>query len=211
MDQLGINIMKDNFDYNNYSRKKELFYCTVAFSKKIREPLILRFLILLGKYYPNYLICKDPCEQQLDWKDFVEKKSLKIEKGRDLTFEISPPLYIQAGEGELKCPSINNGFEFVFNEGVHQKKNFLLFNLYADLFTDKVYVFKEGRYIEENQSIAASKNRKLLSSFLKAMESFLDGEIIEFITDNHLTSESIFKYGIKEDAEHITEHMNLRN
>jgi hypothetical protein len=207
MDQNGIDMSCD-FYINVYNRKKELFYCTFKFSKILEESLMIKFLILLAKYYPDYYICSDTDEDKAKWKDFVINTNFKFEKNKGEFFYISPPVHVQKNS-DTTSVYIKDGFTFSFSWDRKKECYNLLFDLYIDLFTNKIYLMKEGKYLEEDQSIAAAKNRKALSNCLEAIEKFFEGEIIEYITDYHLTPNSVYKYGIKEDASHKTDHIDF--
>lgn len=183
-----------------YTRKKELFYCTIKFSKALDESLLLKVFILLDKFYPKYLLSGDSDEEGKDWKEYLIKSNFT-----DIiweTFYISPPFFLQKGN-DTKLALIRDGISFSFFKGNTGEQNSLLINLYADLVTDKVLMVNETGYYEEDQSLAAPKNRVVLANCLKNIENFLEGDIVEYITDYHLTPDSIYKYGIKEIARHI--------
>lgn len=207
MAQNGID-MDSNSNINLYSRKKELFYCLFEFNKTLDEALIIRFLILLDKLFPEYELYVDFKEVLSGWRDLILKNRFKFDKSRLMTFYIAPPFYIQESE-VVKIYHIKDGVTFSFAWDKTKECYNLIFNLYADVVTDKVYFLQRGKYIEKNQSVAAKKNRKLLSDCLKETEKFLSGEIIEYFIGYHLAKDSGYKYGIKENARHITDHMDF--
>lgn len=207
MDQPGIK-KTDSDEIDVYSRKKELFYCTFCFQQRIDEAFILRLLILLEKYYPGYALYSNYNKSQKEWKEFALDKSFKRGIKEVQAFYVSAPFYYQKNN-ELNVALIKESFKFSFRKDSKNNDNLLLFDLYADLVTDTVYLTSTDGYYAEDQSLAAAKNRERLSTCLKSIEDFLEGKIIEYVTDYHLTPDSVYMYGIKENARHITDHMNL--
>ena len=208
MDQFGIS-MSSNFDISVFSRKKELFYCTLEFSKKLDESLFIKFLVLMSKYYSDFHVYSESIDDKLGWKDFVIGNKFEFNKDNGCSLRISPIVYVQNND-EVLFIAVNNGIVVTFSWDSKKDCFNLLLDYYADVVTDKVYFFKEGRYCEKDQSIAAKKNRKILADWLKGVERLLDGEIVEYITDNHLTKDSVYKYGIVENARHITDYMGFK-
>jgi len=209
MDQYGTDMELDR-SINAYSRKKELFYCTIKFKKNFDEVLLIKSMILLNKFYPGYEIYDDSDinEVLLNWQELVLKRTFTFDKEGLKTFYVAAPFYIQ-NDNEVMICKVRDGI--TFSIGWDDKGNCFdfIFNLYADVITNKVYFYESGKYIEKDQSKAAKKNREILCDFLKALEDFLEGEIIESISDNYLAPDSVYKYGIKENARHITDHMNF--
>jgi hypothetical protein len=181
-----------------YCRKKELFYCTFRFNKALDEMLLLKLLILVDKYYPAYSIGTQYESPKMVWNDFAVNTSFKAAEWMNKSLCFKAPFYLQ-NEDELEIIDLNDGFRFAFHNDLNGQ-NYLLFNLYADIFTDILYIPTETGYFEEDQKMAASKNRRVLSDCLKSIEALLNADIIEFFTDYYLTPGSIYKYGIKEDA-----------
>jgi hypothetical protein len=211
-DQLGIE-MNSNFNINVYSRKKELFYCLFEFTRNLDEALVIKFLILMDMFYPSYQLwlCSSSSTDNtpVDWKGLVLYSSLIFNKNRSITFYLTPPFYLQRGS-EIEIHRIKEGISVDFSWNNKKDCYVCIFNLFADLVTNTIYLVNDEGYYGEDQSLAAPKNRMVLSRCLKATEDLLGGEIVEYITDNHLTPDSVYKYGIKEDARHITEHMDIR-
>lgn len=207
MDQFGTRMDK-KFNINAYTRKKELFYCTLEFSRTLDESLISRFLALMSEYYSNYYVSTDYQGHKVAWESFLINFTFEFDKGKGYYLHISPIVYIQRKD-EMLFTSANDGIVLSFSWDSKKECFNLLLDFYADVVTDKIYFFENGKYYEEDQSIAASKNRRILTNFLKAVEVFLEGEIVECITDNYLTKDSVYKYGVTEDARHITDRMFL--
>jgi hypothetical protein len=96
---------------------------------------------------------------------------------------------------------IENGIKIIiFNDGAPDRQKLFLFDLYADLFADFVYIYDSGKQFVEDQSDAAPKNRAILRSFLMSVEQLFNGEVLEYYASYSLTPNSAEKYGIKEDA-----------
>lgn len=188
-----------------FALKKELFYCTVAFDRNVDTALLCKIFILIDKYYGGYEIDEEFGGKKNKWHDFVLKDNIKLEnlKFNRLKFYFDLPFYFQKGN-QIRKEVIAEGCSIAIYsiENNHTTKHELLFNLYADLFTDIVYVLTppDWKYVERNQKLAARKNRETLTDFLKSLESLLDGNITESLSDYHLNPNSVFKYGIKEDA-----------
>ncbi len=182
-----------------YHRKKELFYCTFEFNNPIDNVLLLKFLILIDRYYPDFRISEQYDASKLIWNDFALDIDFKDEDKFEQYYYFNAPFYIQKGNN-INISYIDDGFKFYFVKNKNNELNELHFDLYADVFTNIVYLPTKKGFNGVAQETAASKNRKILSECLKAIEFFLAGEISEYITDYHLTPESIYKYGIKENA-----------
>lgn len=186
MDQNGTSLI-----FNQFTRKKELFYTIFSLDSFFQIADLYRLLILIDKHY-NYLI-RDSFNVICDWHniehfDFNNRKEYKL--------LISPSLYFTDGN-DVRNGCISDAFRIV----IIPNSNFLSFNLYADLYTNIRYGLDQNRnYYKIDQSQAAIKNRENLTDFLKELEMVLDGQTQEYITDNYLTQESIFKYGLTEIA-----------
>lgn len=190
-------------NFLQFGRKKELFYCMIEFDKEINVTTLLEVLILFDKYYGGYKVDTEFGEEKETWHDFVIAGKINNAIKEDTTFYFDLPFYLQNGNHVTK-KIVKEGCKISIFLGKEEnsEKNSLLFDLYADLFTDIVYVLTPSnpKYAEWHQKKAARRNRKVLSAFLKALESMLEGNIIEYSSVYHLNPNSIFKYGIKEDA-----------
>jgi hypothetical protein len=191
-------------DFLQVGRKKELFYITLEFDREINDIMLLETLMLTDKYYSGYKITTKFGEEKEIWHDavFAGKISNMLKEKCDIRFHFDMPYFFQKGNHVTKKFVTDSCSISLINHSDSDEKNSLLFHLYADLFTDIVYVPTppDWKDTEWYQKKAAQKNRKILSDFLKALESMLEGSIVESLSDYHLNPNSIFKYGIKEDA-----------
>ncbi len=186
MDQNGIRQV-----VNQFTRKKELFYTSYSLNSFFTISDLYRLLILIDKHYDYFL--KDSFDVISDWHNI---EHFEFNDKQDYELLICPSLFYHEGI-ELKKDPINDAFSISINPD----SNYLIFNIYADLYTDIRYGLDEkNQYYKIIQSHAAELNRKKLSNFLKELEVVLDGKISEYNTDNHLTKESIFKYGFRDNA-----------
>lgn len=188
-----------------FALKKELFYCIIEFDRDIDVNLLVEIFILIHKYYGGYKIGEEFGAEKEKWHDFIltgkiKNVNLKLD---NFTFYFDFPLFFQKGS-QIRKEVIADGCKIAISckNDSDTKKHTLLFDLYADLFTDIVYALMppDWKYVERNQKMAAQKNRKTLTDFLKSLELLLSGNITESLSDNHLNPNSVFKYGIKEDA-----------
>jgi len=195
-------------DYRRYIRKKELAYFTIEFDQEITEALVIKMLILFDNYFPKYLISDDndfaKAVGKYHWKEFVLYKNLFSDENMP-SYYLMTPLFIQENN-IVNIVHFDNSITFAlfFRKNI-QNKNSILISFYVNLYTDIINRFDpkdtDGiRKIKEDQSKAAKKNRFILTQFLRELESFLKGEIVEYLSDYTLQQGSVFKYGINEDA-----------
>lgn len=194
MDQNGIGQV-----VNQFTRKKELFYTSYSLNSYFTISDLYRLLILIDKHY-DYLL-KDRFDVISDWHN-IEHFGFNDKKDYELL--ICPSLFYQ------ESIDVKKGFiSDAFSISIIPNNNYLIFNLYADLYTNIRYGLDEkNQYYKIVQSQAAELNREKLTNFLKELEVVLDGKISEYNTDNHLTKESIFKYGFRDSAALIEDDYN---
>jgi hypothetical protein len=166
-----------------------------------------KLFLLIDKYYPEYKVRTGYNGDVCSWKNFVyDKKSalksdfseLVNEQKVCLYFDL--PFFVQ-NDNEIDLIFIENGIKIIiFNDGAPDRQKLFLFDLYADLFADFVYIYDSGKQFVEDQSDAAPKNRAILRSFLMSVEQLFNGEVLEYYASYSLTPNSAEKYGIKEDA-----------
>jgi len=186
MDQNGIRLI-----FRQFTRKKELFYTSYSLNSFFQIGDLYRLLILIDKYY-NYLL-KDGFNKLCDWHNI---EHFDFKNNNVYKLYISPRLYF-TDDNELRIGIISDAFCIT----IIPNSNYFSFDLYTDLYTNINYRLDENNsYYKINQSQAAKKNREILSSFLFELEKVLDGYITEYSTTYYLTKESIFKYGLTENA-----------
>ncbi|HLP94660.1 MAG TPA: hypothetical protein VK168_11525 [Saprospiraceae bacterium] len=190
-----------------YQRKKEIYYWLLAFHQEVSIDILHELFLLLDKYYPEYKVRTKYNGDVCSWKSFVYDKNSALKSNFNelvnkekvhLYFDL--PFFIQ-NDNEIELIFIENAIKIIiFNESDPEKQKLFLFDLYADLFADFVFIYEGGEQFVENQSNAAPKNRAILRNFLMSVEQLFNGEVLEYYASYSLTPDSAEKYGIREDA-----------
>lgn len=187
----------------------ELFSVVFYLDKVLGQRQVVNILVLLNKFYPSYTClmnspeCEGESEEDVKWEDVVTGgNSFTVESYLDFQFNI--PVFVQKGtevefvyttEGGMKLTlEKDERFTFVLILDINSN-TFVDKNFFSSLNEDQT----RWKRIETEQSLAASKNRRTLASFLKELENLLGSEISSFDSSKFI-AEHIYKYGFKDDA-----------
>ncbi len=186
----------------NYKCKNEIFFCFYEFDQEISDLLVVKIFVLLSKYYPGFEVSMSDfynVNENTDWRNVV-LNSNSFFLGYTTVFRINVPLYYQKNESEIEQIFIDEGISIFYGVEDTTGRNSLGVDFYANLYTNEIYKWEDSKKIPIDQSLAAPKNRIIMTDFLKELEVLLDGEVTESLSPFYLSEEHIHKYGIKDAA-----------
>lgn len=192
-----------------YAFDVEIFSNMYFLENCLQRMDLIKILILLNKFYPSYThnegslnVDKNNIEG-VKWEDIILNDcSLETNTYLDLYFNI--PVFIQTGNQIEIEYTIENGIGIILEKDEGFGFIFIL-DVYPNVYLNTNYysVFDEDsrkwNKVKTNQTLAATENRKVLTTFLKELEVLLKVEI------NHYESlkfdkNYIYKYGFYENV-----------
>lgn len=163
----------------------------------VSEKGLHNLFILINKYYPSYLNINGLSFEVKKWEDFLLYDFVyEPNQVNYLCFKI--PVYIQDQDGKLILKQTQEeGIEIIYGIDGLDSIYCLGIEFRAYVYFDRHLI--DGVYVD--QSLAATKNRKILSDFLQEAEKLLDSKIVEVDSEYYGENHSyIYNYGIKEHA-----------
>lgn len=168
---------------------------------------LIRVLILINKFYPSYnytagsLKINKKDHEQIKWEEIVlNEYALEATPLLEMYFNI--PVFVQV-ENQIKTIYTSDyGIGFILEKDERFGFVFII-NIYPNVYLNlnSYRVFDESVYkwdeILIDQKIAATKNREILTCFLKELEALLKVEINGY-ESLKFDNECIFKYGFRE-------------
>lgn len=167
---------------------------------RLTSEQITRILVLFNKHFPSFRITSgltDIKNNSKCWEDIVLNDLLPFGV-ESLSLNLKVPVYIQRGD-EIEILFSDNEGIHLYHEYVPNEPGSLIVTTYVNAYTNVNYVFIGNKGEPIDQSIAAKKNREILSSLLKGLELLLGSEI-NSVESEMLDNKYVYKYGISEDA-----------
>lgn len=183
------------YNYIIHQGKKAVFSVSFDIDEAISEKMLLKIFILMSKHFPGYIFYRDDfIDKEMKWEEYLLKHfTYRPQEFNNIAFDFN--VYLQDCKDVFLMKTVQSGIEIVY--GTDEGKPVLIFDFYPYVYFTKNTLIPEEIY---DQSIASQKNRLILRGFLMDLEELLGTNISFFEGGYRISKESLYKYGIREDA-----------
>ena len=198
-------IIMDEIQSMLYQSRDGVFSVWLGLKEVIKEKDLIKVFLLINKYYPQYYIKSDDyISERKSWEEYLISNFNYIPSSFNSIF-LSAKFYIQNEKGELMMiEPEDDGIEIIYGSDNDSPVFGIQFYPYVYFDLNKIYYRDDDSSVIKfkmvDQSLAAKKNRAILSAFLKDLEELLNTNISFFQAGKKYSPNYVYKYGFKEDV-----------